>query len=72
MDSFAAGAIAGNELCNHPEIPSSKQYEACGENLQCKVRVNTRGGPPEARCECNDQTEMCGRRFVSFKSGVSF
>ncbi|CAF1124045.1 unnamed protein product [Rotaria sordida] len=57
-----------NELCNHPEIPSSKQYEACGENLQCKVRVNTRGGPPEARCECNDQTEMCGSDGKTYRN----
>jgi hypothetical protein len=25
-----------------------------------RIRMNTRGAPREARCECNDQVEMCG------------
>ncbi|CAF3567524.1 unnamed protein product [Rotaria sp. Silwood1] len=57
-----------SELCNHPDVPSSKQYEACGENLQCKVRMDNRGGPREARCECNDQTEMCGSDGKTYRN----
>lgn len=57
-----------SELCNHPDIPSSKQYEACGENLQCKIRKDSRGIPREARCECNDQVEMCGSDGKTYRN----
>jgi len=57
-----------SELCNHPDVPASKQYEACGENLQCKLRKDTRGAPREARCECNDQVEMCGSDGKTYRN----
>jgi hypothetical protein len=57
-----------SELCNHPDIPASKQYEACGENLQCKIRKDARGIPREARCECNDQVEMCGSDGKTYRN----
>ncbi|CAF2423420.1 unnamed protein product [Rotaria sp. Silwood2] len=57
-----------SELCNHPDVPSSKQYEACGENLQCKLRMDSRGVPREARCECNDQVEMCGSDGKTYRN----
>jgi len=57
-----------SELCNHPDIPLSKQYESCGENLQCKIRHDQRGGAREARCECNDQVEMCGSDGKTYRN----
>jgi hypothetical protein len=57
-----------SEQCNHPDVPSSKQYEACGENLQCKIRTDNRGVPREARCECNDQVEMCGSDGKTYRN----
>jgi hypothetical protein len=57
-----------SELCNHPDVPSSKQYEGCGENLQCKIRMDNRGTPREARCECNDQVEICGSDGKTYRN----
>jgi len=57
-----------SELCNHPDVPASKQYEACGESLQCRIRTDTRGGPREARCECNEQVEMCGSDGKTYRN----
>ncbi|CAF1309777.1 unnamed protein product [Adineta steineri] len=57
-----------SELCSHPDVPSSKQYEACGENLQCKIHKDNRGVPHEARCECNDQVEMCGSDGKTYRN----
>lgn len=57
-----------SELCNHPDVPSTKQYEACGENLQCKIRSDNRGALQEARCECNDQVEMCGSDGKTYRN----
>lgn len=57
-----------SELCNHPDVSTSKQYEACGENLQCKVRTDSRGVAGEARCECTDQVEMCGSDGKTYRN----
>jgi len=57
-----------SELCNHPDVSSTKQYEACGENLQCNIRQGTRGAPREARCECNDQIELCGSDGKTYRN----
>lgn len=57
-----------SDLCNHPDVPSTEQYEACGENLQCKIRVDSRGGLREARCECNDQVEICGSDGKTYRN----
>ncbi|CAF1303124.1 unnamed protein product [Rotaria magnacalcarata] len=57
-----------SEQCNHPDVPSSKQYEACGESLQCKVHVDARVGRREARCECNDQVEVCGTDGKTYRN----
>jgi len=57
-----------SELCNHPDVPASRQYEGCGENLECKLRKDSRGAPREARCECNDQVEMCGSDGKTYRN----
>jgi hypothetical protein len=57
-----------SEQCNHPDVQSNKKYEACGENLQCKIRTDMRGVPREARCECNDQVEMCGTDGKTYRN----
>jgi hypothetical protein len=57
-----------SELCNHPDVPSSSQYEACGENLKCTLRKDNRGLPREARCECNDQVELCGTDGKTYRN----
>lgn len=57
-----------SEFCNHPEILSSAQYEACGENLQCKLRVDHHRAGTEARCECNDQVEICGSDGKTYRN----
>jgi len=53
------------ELCDHPDVQSTKKFGSCGENLECKIRPDNK---QEALCECNDKTELCGSDGKTYRN----
>lgn len=57
------------ELCDHPDISSTRKHGKCGDNLDCRVRKDLdKTRELEAICYCRVQGTLCGSDNVTYDS----